>query len=212
MRRKGVTEQYWQSLSQDRQFYWKIISRIIAIVVSLCVAKIGILGLDIALMAFTAGLPMLIVENQRSYTRLSVKLSKRLVRICVNLASFGIMSIGMLYFSHAVLNAFSQTYQSINRDGFTGAVMVLMVITAVPIAARRVFKGTQYWHAIYTVPRQQLTKLLVGRRYKVQTQFEFYEFELAVLLACFLFVHMIALGLAPFLQIYSRFSGSGMSY
>lgn len=205
-RRTGITEKFWKDLDQDKQFYWKGISKAIAIVVSFFVTKTGIYIVDGFLMLFTTVLPMLIVEDQRTHTRLSVKLSKRLVRICVNLASYGAMIIGMLHFSHAVLGAFSKTYQSLNHEGVIGVLARVLAVIATPIAARNVFKKLGYWELVYTLPRQRLTKLLAGRRYKVRFDFEFYEFELMVLLVCFAFADMIALGLIPFLQVYKALS------
>ena len=148
---------------------------------------------------------MLIVEGQRAHTRLSVRLSKRLLRLGLNMATAGVVLVGGVYFAIAVMGAFAQTYQSVVHvkygHSYTAIVMVAMVFAATPIAAWRVFRGTQYWHLIYIVPRQQLVKLLAGRKYKAFNGFEFCKFELGVLFLCLMYAHVLAICLPPFVHM-----------
>lgn len=212
MQRLGITEQYWTSLTQDEQFYWKFLTRTVTMGASFFIAKTGVDVLDKIIMVFTAILRMLIVEGQRAHTRLSARLSKRLLRVGLSMATIGVVLVGGVYFSIAIVNALSHTYQSVAHlkysNNCTAVVMIGMVFVATPIAAWRVFRGTQYWELIYTVPRQQLVKLLVGRRYKALNGFEFCRFELSVIFLCLMYAHVLALCVTPFVQVAKVLIGS----
>ena len=177
------------------------------------VAKTGIDIIDKMIMVFTAVLPMLITESQRSYSRFSSVLGKRIVKACIALATFGISFIGLSFFLQAGLASFSQVYLSnvlpqihSAKPWWYGAVYLAVLMVATPIAMFRVFHGTQYWDLIYHVPRRRLIRLLVGRKYKTDHFFLFAHFELSVLALSFVYAHVIAGHVRPYIQLFRTLS------
>jgi hypothetical protein len=195
----GITELCWSSLSEDHRVSWKYFSRVVAILGALIVAKTGNLYIDWLIGTFTAIFLVIVIETQRSYSRLSPKFRKSCVRIAVSLGSCGVAVLGIAMFAQIGLVSAgtvlsNEVLPSLNRSAnpLTKIIMVSAFLVAAPIALIRTFRQLRFEELIYTLPRNGLIKLLVYKQPKATTFPEFAYMELSVLLACLVYASSVA--------------------
>lgn len=196
---QGITEPCWSSLSEDQRVSWKYFSRIVAIIGAFFVAKTGNPYIDWSLVALTAIFLVIVIETQRSYSRLSPIFRKRSVRVAISLGSWGITVLGIAMFSQvslisatAVLS--NEILPSLNRssNSLTQAIIVGTFLVAVPIAMIRSFRQLRFEELIYTLPRNGLKQLLILKQPKATSFPLFAYMELSALLACLVYASSVA--------------------
>jgi len=208
--REGITEAYWASLTEDQRFFWKIFTRTIALLAAWFVLKTGCKGFDWFASAFAALVPTLVIESQRSCRKFSSKIRKAIVRIIVFLGSWGIAFLGIAYIAQAAIFAIVTTFStevipSIQRsksDLFALLIISVSVVASL-VAIIRVVRQLQFEDLIFRVPREQISRLLVQRKFVANTLPLFAYFELSTLLAGFAYASLAAVLAKPFFLILS---------
>lgn len=187
-RRLGITEAYWTGLSEDKKFKWKIFTRIITLITALTVTKSGILFLDWSVAATTTILSVLLIDTQRTYTRYSIKFRKILVRISIVLGAWCAVFLGVIYFSQVAIFAIASTLSSspsINSDTKHQELKLVIYISVFFFGSLygvlKSFRDLNIEELIYHVPRRQLKRLLIQRKFKANNFFSFAYFELGVI-------------------------------
>jgi len=196
---QGITEPCWASLSEDHRVSWKYFSRIVAIIGAFFVTKTGNPYIDWSLVAITAIFLVIVIETQRSYSRLSLKFRKRSVRVAISLGSWGITVLGIAMFSQAGLVSAAtvlsnEVIPSLNRssDLLAQVIIVGTFLVAVPIALIRSFRQLRFEELIYTLPRNGLKQLLVFKQPKATSFPLFACMELSALLVCLVYASSVA--------------------
>lgn len=196
---QGITEPCWSSLSEDQRVSWKYFSRIVAVVGAFFVTKTGSPYVDWPLVALTAIFLVIVIETQRSYSRLSPKFRKRSVRIAIFLGSWGITILGVAMFSQVGLVSAAtvlsnEVLPSLHKstDPLVQAIMVGGFLVAVPIALIRSFRQLHFEELIYTLPRNGLKRLLVFKQPKATSFPVFAYMELSTLLVCLVYASSVA--------------------
>jgi hypothetical protein len=208
MKRLGITEKYWKDCHEDHRFYWKLFMRAVAIAASFFVAKTGFEFFDKLVMIFTAVLPMLITESQRSYSKFSTKLGRNILRACVLLSTWGTAFIGLAIYIQISLSSVAKVYvteilpQLIGTNKwFSTAVMLGVFLYAIPVATWRVFRNLDTWELIYRTPKRGLIRLLGGRKF-VATNFQLFAyFELTVIVISFVYASTLSSAIQPYIAL-----------
>jgi hypothetical protein len=196
---KGITEDFWNSFSEDGRLYWKIFSRCVALFATVLISKTGVASLDWALAFWAAFGSMLVIESQRSYSRYSPKLRKRVVRAVVVLGTWSVALLGVAVFLQASVVAVGQVFLSeispllsvAKSKVFIAAICVASAI-AVYRALKDVFQRLEIKRLIFDMPNQGLRWLLVKRPWKAVALPFFIYFEFVTLVVCYLFVSTFA--------------------
>jgi len=204
----GITEGYWAGLSEDRRIMWKFFSRALTFVGALAVSKTGVNYIDWIIAASTTVFSFLLIESQRSYTRYSVGLRKKLIRVSVALVATSVLFAGGIYFSQAAFFALASTYTSMPPSSLGGeysefkhVLYVLMFVCAGGVAIVRVFRQLDVMGLIYHLPRQQMTRLLVHKECKLEGFPRFACFELGVIVAAICYSGVVASLISGLLEI-----------
>ena len=165
---QGITESCWSSLSEDHRTSWKYFSRIVAIIGAFFVTKTGNSYIDWSLVVLTAMFLVIVIETQRSYSRLSPKFRKNSVRVAISLGSWGVTVLGVAMFSQAGLISAAtvlsnEVLPSLNRssDPWAQVIIVGAFLVAAPIALIRSFRQLRFEELIYTLPRNGLKQLFI---------------------------------------------------
>lgn len=195
----GVTEPYWEKLSEDDRLYWRITSRAVGIVGAFFVNKSGNHYLDWTLTALTAAFYLFFVDTQRSYSKLSPVLRKRCIRIAITLGSHGPAALGIALYVQIALASVGQVFATEIAPGvMTSNYMAskIFVVTAfliaTPVAIIRVFRQLQLEQLIYHVPRQVLKRILVHKSMSATSFETFAHIELSVLGACLIYASIFS--------------------
>lgn len=196
---QGITEPCWSSLSEDHRVSWKYFSRVVAITGALFVTKTGSPYIDWSLGALTAIFLVIVIETQRSYSRLSPRFRKHSVRVAISLGSWGVAVLGVALFSQVGLVSAAtvlsnEVLPTLNGSSspLTRAIMVCAFLVAVPIALIRSFRQLRFEELIYTLPRNGLIRLLVFKKTKAASFPLFAYMELSALLACLMYASSVA--------------------
>ncbi|WP_321903939.1 hypothetical protein [Paraburkholderia tropica] len=194
---RGITEEYWATLHEDRKLCWDLFSQATAFVAALFVLKTGVLFVDIVIGIFTAFTPRLIVRSQRALSKHSKGVRTRLSDAMVVLSAGGTLAIGLLYYGLAVIQATASTYASeVKPAQQHDAVVALMYtviflfacISAPVIAWRRMMLGDLF----FRTPKRAFTRLFIDRAF-VARQFEtFAMFEITIQLAGYAYATVCA--------------------
>ncbi|MGN6828934.1 hypothetical protein [Paucibacter sp. M5-1] len=210
---QGITESIWAGLPEDNRVSWKMLSRLVALVGAFFVHKTGVTILDWVIGAMTAGLLLIFIESQRSYTKLSPKYRKRVVRVGVALGTSSIVLLGLAYFLQAGLIAAAPVFSNSVLPGLDTtsptleqALPALLFLVAVPLALVRVFRHLQFEDLIYQMPKRGLTKLLVRKQPKAQSFSQFALIELTAMLFCLLYASTLAELLSGFIKLFEFFA------
>lgn len=208
--RQGITEVYWSSLTEDKRFTWKIFTRVLSLIAAWFVLKTGCKGFDWIASAFTAILPTLAIESQRSYRKFSPKVRKLIVRTIIFLGSWGIAFLGVACIVQAGIVAIGTTFSTGVLPGLKNSkselfsiIFIGIFVVASLIAIIRAVRQLNFEELIFRLPRAKLSELLIQRKFVASTFPLFAYFELSTLLAGFAYASLAA-GLAkPFLLIFS---------
>jgi hypothetical protein len=157
--KRGITEEYWSLMSEDRKLGWELFTRTLALIVALFVAKTGIVAIDWTIGAFAGFTPLIIIRSQRSFRKYSKRVRKRLLGAVVFLGSTGAAVLGLLYFGIAFLSSVFQTYATEvaplrhRPDPLAANIMLGMLLIAGPIAGVKVWRNLKLGELIFDLPR-----------------------------------------------------------
>lgn len=195
----GVTEPCWSSLSEEHRTSWKYFSRSIALIGALFVTKTGNIYIDWTIAAFTAVFLMIVIETQRSYSKLKPLYRKRCIRIAISLGSWGIAVFGAAIFAHASIAAAATVFASevipalsSNTAPHVKILMFGMFCVALPVAVLRSIRQLRFEELIYHLPRHGLKQLLVFKKPKATTFPMFAHMELSALVVCLVYASSVA--------------------
>jgi hypothetical protein len=196
----GITEMYWSSLSEDKRFYWKLFTRIVVIPSSFfLVSKTDIAIFDWILAAVAGLLTMGIIEPQRTYSRFTPVLRKRITRIVVVLSRWSIAVLGIAFFAQVGVGVLAKTAQSelspILHSKLPYIIKFLcigMVFLVGFFAILKSLRDLHYEEMIYEAPNRGLKQLLIYRSFIVNNSYEFQTFELGVFFAGLLYCSAVA--------------------
>jgi hypothetical protein len=196
--KRGITEEYWGLMSEDRKLGWELLTRMLAIVLALFVTKTGVTAIDWAIGAFTGFTPLIILRSQRSFRKYSESVRKRLLGAVVFLGSSGTIVLGLLYFGIALLSGVFQTYATEvaplrhRPDPIAANVMLGMLLIAAPIAGVKVWRNLKLGELIFALPKRLLKRLVLQRKYVTDNFFTFAHFELSVQILGFIYASACA--------------------
>ncbi|MFC4930925.1 hypothetical protein [Massilia sp. GCM10023247] len=216
---QGITEPFWSTLSEDHRLAWKYASRtiglVMALLMTLLVAKTGNIYMDWGLTAVTAIFLVIAIETQRSYSKLSPPLRKANIRILIFLGSWGIAFIGIAYFSQTAFIACVKVFAGevwpilgLNRHVLISYVFMVIFVIGAPVAVIRVIRQLSVEQLIYHLPRQGLKRMFMRRPYKATSFAMFAYFELALLVVCLIYTSVVVMLVKSFLFIVSALSGA----
>lgn len=187
-RNAGITEDFWSGLSEDKKFQWKVISKLVTLVGAWLITKTGVAYLDGAIAVGTSLFSFMLIENQRSHTRYSLKMRRWIARASIFLGVWGVFLVGLLYFVEvAIFSLFSSlaTSRMPNLEGRYGDVVgfcvIAIVIVASCYAVVKVFRDLDLVGVFYHLPKKQLMRLVVKKRFELQGGVGFMYFELGVI-------------------------------
>jgi hypothetical protein len=155
---------------------------------------------------------MIIIETQRSYSRLSPKFRKRSVRVAISLGSWGVTVLGIAIFSQVGLVSAAtvlsnEVLPSLNRSSAPLAQVIIAgtFLVAVPIALIRSFRQLRFEELIYTLPRNGLIQLLIFKQPKA-TSFPLLAYmELSALLVCLVYASSVAATAKVVMNLFKAF-------
>ncbi len=198
----GLTESVWTTLPEDKRISWKYFARVVAIVGAFLVTKTGNAYFDTMLSMITALFFMIVIETQRSYSKLRPSFRKRNIRIAIALGSWGVTILGVAIFSQAfalaaatvlssdVFFAFNHSASALKQA--VQAVTLLVFLIALLVAVVHTFRQLNVEELVYKLPRDGLKQLLVHKQPKA-TSFELFAcMELSVLVACLMYASSVA--------------------
>lgn len=206
---QGITEQYWKDeVNEDERLFWKAFCRLLSLVTAVAVYKTGIVWFDWTLGALTAVFAFIIIETQRSYSKLSPRLRRRCVRSAIFLGSWGIAALGIVYFAENSVLAMADIFAhsvipglSRSREPWTPYLMLSLFLIAAPIGVMRVLRRLGIEHVIYHRPRAGLKRLLLHKYPRVTSFQEFAHVELAVIFASLIYASAFAAVAKPLLAL-----------
>jgi hypothetical protein len=190
----GITESYWTNLNEDKKLKWKIFSRLITMIAALAVTKSGIVILDWCIAVIATFLSIFLIETQRTYTRYSIEFRKTLIRISIALGSWCAVFLGIIYFSQIAILAMASTFSSMpdittntKYPELTLSVYLTVFFFASIYGILKVFRDLKIEELIYHIPRSQLKKFLIQRKFKAENFYSFAYFELSVIAIALLY-------------------------
>lgn len=195
----GVTEPCWSSLSEEHRTSWKYFSRSIALIGALFVTKTGNIYIDWTIAAFTAAFLMIVIETQRSYSKLKPLYRRRCIRIAISLGSCGVAVFGAAIFAHASIAAAATVFSSEVMPALnSNSAPLVKILTfgiffvTFPIAVLRSLRQLRFEELIYHLPRNGLKQLLVYKQPKATSFPMFAHMELSALLVCLVYASSVA--------------------
>lgn len=191
-RLKGVTEDYWSTLHEDKKFRWRIFSRGFAFFATFAVSKIGLWYLDLALSLFVTFVTMFVIESQRAYSKYSPAFRKAITRLMMFFGAWSVTVLGVFFFAFIAISAGGATLSGMDLPRFvngasdTQAIFLLVIFAILMIfAVIKNFRDLKMEELIHTVPKQQLKRLLVRKEFKAEIFPFFAYFEIVVIVvAC----------------------------
>ncbi|MHA6845242.1 hypothetical protein [Ralstonia syzygii] len=200
--KQGITEKYWGTLAEDGRLAWKLLARALSLLGAWFVTKTGWAQFDWTVSAFTAVLPMMVIESQRSYRRFSPRVRKLTIRAIIFLGSWGVAFLGMAYIVQAALLAMTSVFQQEVLRGFGGnrsreyaILMISIFFISSMLAVIKVVRHLKFEELILHLPRERLADLLVRKKFVASNFYLFACFEVSVLLVAFMYASTAA-GLA----------------
>ncbi len=205
-RSSGLTEEVWASLSEDCCLLWKYFSRAVVALGAFFVVKTGNVTFDWILGMVTTTFLVIVVETQRSYSKLKPALRKGSLRVAITLGTSGIAILGLAIFMQAGLAASVEVWLSDvgphlsnTRSTLIKIALPIIFLLALLVAMIRVFRELHIAELIFYLPRQWLIQLLIHKKPKATSFLEFAYIELFALFACLGYASSVA-------SIYSGFA------
>lgn len=197
--RYGITEQFWNSLPEDKKFLWKLVTWATAFVAALMITKTGVRVFDWAVVGFSTLTALLIMESQRNLRRYkSPILRKRLIRTTVRLGVSGATLLGVAFFTgigYVIAKAFFVEYLGrlpapMSRP--EGLVTALSIAAGVSIGLFKSFRDLNLEDIFYKLPLSGLKNLLVVRPFVANSFPEFAFFEMVVVVVAYFYSSTVA--------------------
>lgn len=195
----GLTEAVWTELPEDKRISWKYFARLIGVLGAFFVTRTGNVYFDAVLGLSTALFLMIVIETQRTYSRLKPSFRKRNIRIAIALGSWGVAVLGIAIFSQAALATTASLVSSdvlpaLNRSAssLTHIVTLLALLLAIPAAVVHAFRQLNVMALVYKIPRDGLKRLLIHKQPKATTFGLFAYMELSALLVCLAYASSVA--------------------
>ena len=152
---------------------------------------------------------MIVIETQRSYSRLRPSFRKLNIRIAIGLGSWGIALLGVAIFSHAAIAAGATVLATdvlpvLRRSSnvLTQSVTLLAFLIALSVAVVRTFRKLNVKELVCNLPRNGLKQLLVHKKPKATSFVLFAYMELSALLVCLVYASSVAEVAKIFLQLF----------
>lgn len=187
-RKLGITEAYWGSLNEDKKLLWKVMSKIATIIGAWLITKSGDAYIDGVITACSSAFSFMLIESQRSHTRYSAKMRKKIIRASVILGTWGIFFAGALYFIEAAIFSVATSLGSMQYPlagdqygNLTGAIVFIVFLLTALYAVTKAFQNLDVIGLIYHLPRRQMTNLLVRKQFDLRGGPGFICFELGVI-------------------------------
>ncbi|WP_176059005.1 hypothetical protein [Paraburkholderia sp. BCC1876] len=196
--KRGITEEYWGRMNEDRKLGWELFTRTLAIVAAWFVVKTGVTAIDCVIGAFAGFTPLFVIRSQRSFRKYSKVVRKRLLGAIVFLGGTGAAVLGLLYFGLAFLSALVQTYATEvaplhhRTDPLVANIMLAMLLVTGPIAGVKAWRNLKMGEIIFGLPKRSLKRLLLQRKYMADTFITFAHFELTVQVVGFAYASVCA--------------------
>ncbi|SFI31524.1 hypothetical protein SAMN05216602_0666 [Pseudomonas argentinensis] len=206
-RLKGVTENYWNTLHEDKKFRWRFFSRVVMLLATFSVSKIGVWYLDLLLSLLVSSAINFIIDSQRSYTKHSPVFRKNITRILVFLGSWSVTVVGVFFFAfiaiQALVSTFSEMTSSRIDSGSESRELIFMVtiFLMMLIGVLKVFRDLKFEELIHVVPKQQLKRLLVYKEFRADSFPFFAYFEIAVVAVACIYLNAATTILAMLVSI-----------
>ena len=196
---QGITENCWSSLTEDKRIAWKYFSRLVAIVASFFVTKTGNAYFDWAVFAITAIFFLIVIETQRSYSKITPQFRKQSIRVAIFLGSWSVAVFGIAIFAQVALVAVvgvlsTEVTPILNQNSNAGVKLVVWssFLVAMYISIIRTFRELRFEELIYDLPRNGLKHLLIYKQPKATTFALFAFMELSTLLVCLFYSSSVA--------------------
>lgn len=204
----GITEGCWSGLTEDQKIIWKFLTRVLTFVGALAVTKTGVNYLDWIIAASMAAFSFLLIESQRSYTRYSMTMRKRLTRISISLGGVCMLLVGVVCFCQFVIFALARTYTYMplpiadgEYQGLKKDIYFLILFALGGYTVVKVFQELSIMELVYHSPRRALIKLLVHKQFQPRGCYGFVCFELGVVFATICYSGLAATSLSGVLSI-----------
>lgn len=197
--RYGITEQFWNSLPEDKKILWKLVTWVTAFLAALMITKTGIRVFDWAVVGFSTLTALLIMESQRNLRRYkSPILRKHLIRTTVRLGVSSATLLGVAFFTgigYVITKAFFVEYLGhlpAPMPRPEGLVTALSIATVVAIGLFKSFRDLNLEDIFYKLPLSGLKKLLVVRPFVANSFPEFAFFEIVVVVVAYFYSSTVA--------------------
>ncbi|KXU89826.1 hypothetical protein CI15_06475 [Paraburkholderia monticola] len=206
--KRGITEDYWSLMSEDRKFGWELFTRSLAIVAAWFVVKTDITAIDCVIAAFAGFTPLFIIRSQRSFRRYSKNVRKRLLGVIVLLGGTGAAVLGLLYFGIALLSSVAQTYATEvapfrhRADPLMANIMFALLLFTAPVAGVKTWRSLRMSELVFDLPKRSLKRLVLQRKYVADTFVTFAHFELSAQVAGFAYASTCAQIIKVYLSVF----------
>jgi hypothetical protein len=205
--KRGITEDYWSLMSEDRKLGWELFTRCLAIVAAWFVVKTGVTAIDCVVAAFAGFTPLFIIRSQRSFRKYSKNIRKRLLGEIVFLGGTGAAVLGLLYFGIALLSSVAQTYATDvapfrhRADPLMANVMLVLLLFTAPLAGVKAWRGLKMSELVFDLPKRSLKRLVLQRKYVADTFATFAHFELSAQIVGFAYASTCARIIKVYLSV-----------
>lgn len=190
-RLKGVTESYWNTLHEDKKFRWRFFSRVVMLLATFSVSKVGVWYLDLLLSLLVSSAINFIIDSQRAYTKHSPVFRKNITRVLVFLGSWSVTVLGFLFFAFIAIRSWVSMFSEMMSSRIAigsecrELIFIITVFLMMLIGTLKAFRDLKFEELIHVVPKQQLKRLLVNKEFRADNFSFFAYFEIAVVVvAC----------------------------
>jgi hypothetical protein len=192
----GVTEEYWRTLNEDERIYWRLFTRGLTLVLSLVIVRTGWKYVDWIIASLMTVLPMLIIDSQRAYSKISRPLRRLITKVAIRTGSWLVATLGVIYIAPqtlaAIFNGTGGMVKPIERlsmgNEYIAAAIFLVLFALVLRSVIKCLRQLGYEELIFQLPRRILIDVMVRRRRSPVRNFhEFAKFELQVLMGSLMY-------------------------
>jgi hypothetical protein len=206
--KRGITEDYWGLMSEDRKLGWELFTRSLAIVAAWFVVKTGVTAIDCVIAAFAGFTPLFVIRSQRSFRKYSKSVRKRLLGVIVFLGGTGAAVLGLLYFGIALLSSVVQTYATEvapfrhRADPLVANIMLGLLLFTAPVAGVKAWRSLRMSELVFDLPKRSLKRLVLQRKYVADTFVSFAHVELSAQFAGFAYASICAQIIKVYLSVF----------
>lgn len=196
----GLTETIWTKLPEEKKLFWRYFARFAGFIGGYFVLKTGNFYFDLILGLLTTLFLIIVIETQRSYSKISPAIRKKSLRVAIKLGSSGILVLGIAFFFQEFLLATASVWIRDVSPALKNGVSVLVQITvllcfvaAIPLALVRFIRELNVRELIYDFPLRGMKQLLVYKGKKADSFQLFVVLELSALVICLLYASAVAI-------------------